>query len=60
MAVLSIIGFIVHRLKVDQKNKDDELESAIDIIESSKDGLKSSITLFESQKQELNEFSKKY
>ncbi len=51
MAILSIIGFIIHRLRVDQKFKDDELESAIDIIESSKDGLESSISLFESGKQ---------
>lgn len=50
MAILSIIGFIIHRLIVDQRFKDDELESAIDIIESSKDGLDSSISLFESQK----------
>jgi uncharacterized membrane protein len=50
MAILSIIGFILHRLKVDQKYKDDKLQSAIDIIESSKDGLDSSISLFESEK----------
>jgi len=50
MAILSIIGFIIHRLIVDQKYKDDELQSAIDIIESSKDGLDSSISLFESGK----------
>jgi peptidoglycan biosynthesis protein MviN/MurJ (putative lipid II flippase) len=43
----SIIGFIIHRLIVDQKFKDDELQSAIDIIESSKDGLDSSLRLFE-------------
>jgi len=48
MSILSIIGFVIHRLKVDQKYKDDELQSAIDIIESSKDGLDSSISLFES------------
>ena len=48
MAILSIVGFIIHRLRVDQKFKDDELQSAIDIIESSKDGLESSISLFES------------
>jgi uncharacterized membrane protein YozB (DUF420 family) len=47
MAILSIIGFIIHRLIVDQKFKDDELQSAIDIIESSKDGLDSSLRLFE-------------
>jgi hypothetical protein len=50
MAILSIIGFIIHRLRVDQRFKDDELESAIDIIESSKDGLNSFISLLESQK----------
>jgi len=48
MAILSIVGFIIHRLRVDQKFKDDELQSAIDIIESSKDGLESSVSLFES------------
>jgi hypothetical protein len=47
MAILSIIGFIIHRLIVDQKFKDDELQSAIDIIVSSKDGLDSSLRLFE-------------
>ncbi len=46
MAILSIVGFIVQRLRVDQKYKDDELQSAIDIIESSKEGLKSSVSLF--------------
>lgn len=46
MAILSIIGFIIHRLRVDQKFKDDELQSAIDIIESSMDGLESSVRLF--------------
>ncbi|MBI5458208.1 hypothetical protein [Methanobacterium sp.] len=51
MAVLSIIGFVIHRLMVDQKYKDDELKSAIVIIESSKDDLDSSISLFESEKQ---------
>jgi hypothetical protein len=50
MAILSIIGFIIHRLRVDQKFKDDELESAIDIIESSKDGLESTVSLYESNK----------
>jgi amino acid transporter len=50
MAILSIIGFIIHRLRVDQRFKDDELQSAIDIIESSKDGLDSSVTLFETNK----------
>jgi hypothetical protein len=50
MAILSIIGFITHRLRVDQRFKDDELDSAMDIIESSKDGLDSSISLLESQK----------
>jgi hypothetical protein len=52
MAILSIIGFIIHRLVTDQRYKDDELQSAIDIIESSKDGLDSSITLFESENYE--------
>ena len=51
MAILSIIGFIVHRLRVDQRFKDDELESAIDIIESSKDSLDSFIGLLESPRQ---------
>ena len=46
MAILSIVGFIVQRLRVDQKYKDDELQSAIDIIESSKEGLESSVSLF--------------
>ena len=50
MAILSIIGFIIHRLRVDQKVKDNELDSAIDIIESSKDGLDSFISLLESKK----------
>ncbi|MGZ7135593.1 MAG: hypothetical protein ACXVHY_06920 [Methanobacterium sp.] len=50
MAVLSIIGFIVQRLMVDQKFKDDELKSAIVIIVSSKDDLDSSLRLFESEK----------
>jgi hypothetical protein len=50
MAILSIIGFIIHRLRVDQKMKDEELKSAIDIIESSQDGLESSISLFKSKK----------
>ena len=49
MAILSIIGFIIHRLMVDQKVKDDELDSAIDIIESSKDGLDSFINLLKSR-----------
>jgi len=46
MAILSIIGFVIHRLMVDQKYKDDELKSAIIIIETSKDDLDSSISLF--------------
>jgi len=50
MAMLSIMGFIIHRLRVDQRFKDDELDSAIDIIESSKDGLDSFINLLESKK----------
>ena len=49
MATSSIIWFIIHRLRVDQRFKDDELESAIDIIESSKDSLDSFISLLESQ-----------
>lgn len=51
MAILSIIGFVIHRLIVDEKYKNDELQSAIDIIESSKDGLDSSISLFDMKKQ---------
>lgn len=50
LAVLSIVGFVIHRLQEDQKFKDDELDSAIDVIESSKDGLDSSISLFERKK----------
>lgn len=50
MAILSIAGFIFQRLKIDHKYKDDELQSAIDIIESSQSGLESSIKLFESKK----------
>ncbi len=50
MAILSITGFIIQRLKIDHKYKDDELQSAIDIIESSQSGLESSIRLFESKK----------
>ena len=50
MAIASIIGFVIHRLQEDQKFKDDELDSAIDIIESSKDGLDSSISLFKVKK----------
>jgi len=50
MAISSIIGFVIHRLMVDQRFRDDELDSAIDIIESSKDGLDSSISLMEFQK----------
>jgi hypothetical protein len=47
MAILSITGFIIQRLKIDRKYKEDELQSAIDIIESSQSGLESSIRLFE-------------
>jgi choline-glycine betaine transporter len=50
MAILSIIGFVIRRLREDQKFKADELDSAIDIIESSKDGLDSSINLFKPRK----------
>jgi heme/copper-type cytochrome/quinol oxidase subunit 3 len=39
LAVLSVIGFIFHRLKIDQQMRNEELESSINIIESSKDGL---------------------
>jgi len=46
MAILSIVGFIIQRLRVDQRYKDDELQSAIDILESSKEGLESSVSLF--------------
>jgi hypothetical protein len=50
MAILSIIGFVIHRLIVDESYKKDELESAIDIIESSKDGLDSFIKLLDINK----------
>lgn len=50
LAISSILGFIIHRLIADQKFKEDELESAIDIVESSKDGLDSFIGLLESRK----------
>lgn len=50
MAILSIIGFVIHRLIVDESYKKDELESAIDIIDSSKDGLDSFIKLLEIKK----------
>lgn len=50
MAILSIMGFVIHRLRIDKRFRDDELDSAIDIIGSSKDGLDSSISLFESKK----------
>jgi divalent metal cation (Fe/Co/Zn/Cd) transporter len=49
-AVMGIMGFVIRRLIVDQRSKDDELESAIDIIDSSKDGLDSFINLLESKK----------
>jgi uncharacterized membrane protein YozB (DUF420 family) len=49
MAILSIIGFIIHRLRVDQRKRNDELDSAIDIIESNKDGLESFIKLLKLQ-----------
>jgi choline-glycine betaine transporter len=52
MAMLSIIGFVIHRLIADENYKRDELESAIDIVESSKDGLDSFIRLLESKKYE--------
>lgn len=50
LAISSILGFIINRLVADQKFKVDELESAIDIVESSKNGLDSFIRLLESQK----------
>lgn len=50
MAIMSIIGFIIQRLRVDQRIKNDELDSAIDVIESNKDGLDSYINLLKSQK----------
>ncbi|MTK64766.1 MAG: hypothetical protein F8N15_09665 [Methanobacterium sp.] len=52
MAILSIIGFIIHRLMVDERYKQDELESAIDIIESSKSGLNSFIKLLKCEYKE--------
>lgn len=39
LAISSVVGFIFHRLKIDQQMRNEELESAINIIESSKDGL---------------------
>lgn len=50
MAVLSIMGFIIRRLIVDQRSKDDELDSALDIVDSSKNGLDSFINLLKSQR----------
>lgn len=50
MAMMGIMGFIIRRFIVDQRFKDDELDSAIDIIESSKNGLDSFINLLELQK----------
>lgn len=50
LAIMGIIGFIIRRLIVDQRSKDDELDSAIDIIDSSKDGLDSFIHLLGSKK----------
>ncbi|WP_321421733.1 hypothetical protein [uncultured Methanobacterium sp.] len=50
LAVMGIIGFIIRRLIVDQRSKDDELDSAIDIIDSGKDGLISFINLLGSKK----------
>ena len=49
MAMLSILGFIIHRLIVDRKFKEDELESAVNIIESSRDDLDSLISLFDAE-----------
>jgi len=50
LAVMGIIGFIIRRLIVDQRSKDDELDSAIDIIDSGIDGLDSFINLLGSKK----------
>jgi len=49
LAVLSIIGFILHRLQFERNTQHDELIEAIDIIKINKDGLYSSISLFESE-----------
>lgn len=49
MAILSIIGFIVHRIMIDQRSKDNDLKAAIDIIVSSKDGLEGFTSLLESE-----------
>ena len=50
LAVMGIIGFIIRRLIVDQRSKDDELDSAIDIIDSGIDGWDSFINLLGSKK----------
>jgi len=46
---LGYLILLTHRLRLDQQYKDDELQAAIDIIEFSKDGLESSIRLFETK-----------
>ncbi len=50
MTILSIIGFIVHRIIIDQRSKENEMKAAIDIIVSSKDGLEGLICLLKSEK----------
>lgn len=47
LAVLSVIGFILHRLQFERNVQNEELREAIDIIKINKDGLYSSISLFE-------------
>lgn len=49
LAVLSVIGFILHRLQFERNVQNEELREAIDIIKINKDGLYSSISLFESE-----------
>lgn len=44
LAISLVIGFIFHRLIIDQQIWNAELESAINTIESSKDGLNGPIT----------------
>ncbi len=51
LAVMGIIGFIIRRLIVDQRSKDDELDLAIDIIDSGIYGLDSFINLLGSKKE---------
>lgn len=52
LAVLSVIGFILHRLQFERNVQNEELREAIDIIKINKDGLYSSISLFESEASE--------